>query len=104
MITKEDFIDRGYKFYDHAGKGEYCIGLWQKCVRTSATNKKKYFINIYVWKFPYQRESFESETVFYLSEFESVTLSGEVLTLERTETLAERFYLNFDCIPDALNN
>lgn len=54
MITENELVSKGYKLYDHHGKGDsgYCQGLWQRAIRADAGRPVLYFINLYKWQFP----------------------------------------------------
>jgi len=108
MINEEVLIAAGYKKYVNHND-EVCKRLFQKVVRDSGTDEKKYFINVYEWDFSCYRSdlppSYAPEALMFWEDGSCVTLKPDDFnSIEDVELFFEKFYNVFDCVPDLDNN
>jgi len=105
MFTVEEVLAAGYRKYPHGKGSEFCLGLYQKGVRDNAGNKR-YFINLYLWRFPDGHSSWAAEVRLYRSSEESFDLNLLINkhTLTEVESFYQMAYERMGCILDAHNN
>jgi hypothetical protein len=105
-ITIQELLKAGYKQHPQ-GKGQYCVGLYQKAIlEFGATGKKLYFINLYHWQFPGADERWSAEVRLYKSERDSFDVNFMIQdhSIREIENFYELAYTRLYCIPDVHNN
>lgn len=114
MITETELISAGYRSFTWNEK--YCIGAYQKVIYTNDGEKKKYFVNFFIWQFDV-RSSLKGmnhitiDCRLYLSN-DSKDSGGVVInpvlgptwTIQDVEAFYEKAYLALGCVPDVNNN
>ena len=116
MINKEALESNGYMYYK-VDEGEFCLGMWQKVVRTPG-DLKAYFINVRLWQFPqpynpvHPIQRSDATVTFYKRldtldvnhDMFKVELDADKMSLMAVEDFFATMYDAMNCVPDIHNN
>ena len=113
MITKEQILEAGYKFWQ--GYQESCrAGNYQKRVYTLG-GKTAYFIDVEVWDFSayempqtaLDKNRFVIGSHLYLQNGTTIEVkihNDEAVTIQSAEEIIDKAYRELGCVPDLHNN
>jgi hypothetical protein len=110
-MTKQDFIDSGYKEYVNYDKSRTADCLLQKRIRNK-DNKTKYFINVYMYDFSQYPQvniepkiQFEAESRFNDKDegFYTFTIH-KIDDINKMEEKMDELFIKMDFINDPHNN